>query len=329
VQEQSRIVAITGATGFLGSNIAESLLADGVDVHIFARDKDKAKQFEGRAARIVIGEIDDQQALEQLVEGASDVIHLVSNFRTVSGLAESYERINVEGTRVVLAAAEKAGVKRFVHCSTIGVHGDVLESPSNEQSPYNPGDLYQSTKLEAEKLAQTALEKSAMEVVIIRPCSMYGPGDVRMLKMFRMLKKRTFFLVGPCRDNFHALYINDAVAAFKLALNSPAAPGQIFIVGGVDGYLPLKDYIRLASEAVGAPMPWLKFPYWFFYSAAIVCEAIFVPLRIEPPLHRRRVKFFKNDRAFDTQKAVNVLGFKAGTNLRDGMRNTVNCCELQ
>ncbi|MGI9285427.1 MAG: NAD-dependent epimerase/dehydratase family protein, partial [Pseudomonadales bacterium] len=150
------------------------------------------------------------------------------------------------------------------------------------------------------------------------------PGDIRMLKMFRMLKKRTFFLVGPCKENFHALYIDDAVSAFKLAINSPAAIGEIFIVGGPDGYLPLRDYIKQASDAVGAPMPWLKFPYWFFYSAAIVCEAIFVPLRVEPPLHRRRVKFFKNDRAFDTQKAVNVLGFKATTKLDEGMKNTVD-----
>ncbi|MGI9284755.1 MAG: NAD-dependent epimerase/dehydratase family protein, partial [Pseudomonadales bacterium] len=167
-------MAITGATGFLGSNIAESLIADGVDVRIFARDKEKARQFEGRAAKIVVGEIDDQQAVRQLMEGASDVIHLVSNFRTASGPAESYERINVEGTRLVLEEAERAGIKRFVHCSTIGVHGDVLEVPTKETSPFNPGDLYQTTKLDAEKLAQSAIEKSAMEVVIVRPCSLYG-----------------------------------------------------------------------------------------------------------------------------------------------------------
>lgn len=149
-----------------------------------------------------------------------------------------------------------------------------------------------------------------MEVAIIRPCSLYGPGDLRMLIMFRMLKKRTFFLVGPCKENFQPLYIDDALSAFRTALTSIEGKDQIVIVVGEDSYPPLKKYIKTTSEAVGAPIPWLKFPYWFFYSAVVVCESVFVPLGKEPPLHRTRVKFFKKDRAFNTQKAAKVLGFR-------------------
>ena len=315
-------IAVTGATGFLGSHLCDRLINEGFKVSILARDPDKARKFEGRVARTVIGDIADKKVIAELVADADIVIHLVSNFRTASGPPESYHHINVDGTATVLEASEKAGVKRFIHCSTIGVHGSVKSTPANEESPFNPGDLYQKTKVESENMVRASIGKSAMEIVIIRPCSIYGPGDMRMLKMFKMLSKRLFLIVGPCRENFHAVYIDDLIDGFLLAMEKPEAAGETFIIGG-ESYLPLKEYINVAAEAVGAPPPWLKFPYWFFYSAAVVCEAICVPLHIEPPLHRRRVRFYKNNRAFSIQKAKNVLGYEPRVDLAGGMKNTV------
>lgn len=315
-------IAVTGATGFLGSNLCQRLIKDGYSVAILARDPQKAKAFEGRVAKTVIGDITDKKAITDLVDGADIVIHLVSNFRVASGPPESYQSINVDGTRVVLECAEAAGVKRFVHCSTIGVHGHVQSTPANEESPFNPGDLYQTTKLEAEQLVRAAIGKSAMEIVIIRPCSIYGPGDMRMFKMFKMLAKRTFLMIGPCQENFHAVYIDDIIQGFMLAMNKEGIDGETFIIGG-EGYLPLKDYVAVAAHAVGKPLPFLKFPYWLFYGAAILCEAICVPLRIEPPLHRRRVRFYRNNRAYNIDKARKVLGYVPQVALEEGMRKTV------
>jgi nucleoside-diphosphate-sugar epimerase len=248
-------------------------------------------------------------------------VHLVSNFRTASGPPESYTHINVDGTAAVLEAAEKAGVRRFVHCSTIGVHGSVPVTPANEQSPFGPGDLYQETKVISENMVRSAIGKTAMEIVIVRPCSIYGPGDMRMLKMFKMLSKGSFPMVGPCRENFHAVYIDDLIDGFMLALTRPEAAGETFIIGG-ESYLSLNDYVNVVAEAVGAATPRLRFPYWFFYSAAVVCEAICVPLRIEPPLHRRRVRFYKNNRAFDIEKVKATLGYNPKVGLKEGMERT-------
>ncbi len=316
-------VAVTGATGFLGSHLCERLISEGYKVAILARDQEKANKFEGRVVKTVIGDIADEKAIAELVSGVDMVIHLVSNFRTASGPPESYHHINVDGTETVLEAAKTAGVKRFVHCSTIGVHGSVKSTPANEESPFNPGDLYQETKVESENMVRASIGKSEMEIVIIRPCSIYGPGDMRMLKMFKMLSKRMFFLVGPCRENFHAVYIDDLVNGFMLALNKPEAAGETFIIGGAS-YLSLKDYIAVVAEAVDAPLPWLRFPYWFFYSAAVVCEKICVPLGIEPPLHQRRVRFYKNNRAFSINKAQAILGYEPDIDLRAGMKSTAD-----
>ncbi len=315
-------IAVTGATGFLGRHLSKRFIADGYDVHLLVRDINKAKDYEGQVEKIVVGDIADKKVLRELMQGAEFAVHLVSNFRVASGPPESYHQINVEGTKTALNAAREAGVKRFIHCSTIGVHGNVKETPATEISPYNPGDLYQETKTKAEQFCLNEAKKDGMEIVVIRPTSLYGPGDMRMLKMFKMLAKRTFFTVGPCKENFHALYIDDAVNGFIKAMDTSGISGQVFLIGGPE-YVPLKEYINTAAKAVDAPPPRLHFPYWFIYTAAVVCESICVPLRIEPPLHRRRVRFFKNNRAFSIDKARETLKYNPSINLEEGMKRTV------
>jgi len=316
-------IAVTGATGFLGNHLTERFISDGNQVNIFVRDLKKAGVFEGRVEKTVVGDIADQNRLNELMQGADIAVHLVSNFRVASGPPESYRKINVEGTKAALRAARAQGVKRFVYCSTIGVHGSVKDTPATEKSPYNPGDLYQETKTEAEQFCLAESKEAGMEIVVVRPTSLYGPGDMRMLKMFKMLAKKTFFTVGPCNENFHAVYIDDIVEGFVKVIEKPGISGEVFFIGGPE-YLPLKAYINTAADALGAPPPFLHFPYWFFYSAAVICESICVPLGIEPPLHRRRVRFFKNNRAFSIKKAQEVLGYQAKVSLKEGMKRTVD-----
>lgn len=314
-------VAVTGGTGFLGSHLVARLARDGHSVAMLARDPDKARDV-ADGVEVLVGDICDSEVLARLVADADIVFHTVSNFRTASGPPRSYVRVNVDGTRAIVAAAQKAGVRRLVHCSTIGVHGHVPVTPGDENSPFNPGDLYQATKLDAERLVREQVGRASTEIVVVRPCSMYGPGDLRMLKMFRMLAKGTFFKVGPCRENFHAVYIDDVVDGFIRAAAVPGIDGEVFIVGG-DEYLPLDRYIDTAAEAVGARPPALRLPYGFLYGAAWACERACVPLRIEPPLHVRRVRFFANNRAFSIAKAKRILGYSPAVSLVEGMRRTV------
>ncbi|MCA9727133.1 MAG: NAD-dependent epimerase/dehydratase family protein [Candidatus Eisenbacteria bacterium] len=319
-------IAITGATGFLGSHLTRRLARDGHTLRLLAHDVTKAdglvRELGERVEACVQGEITDATALAESMDGCELALHLVSNFRTSKGSRESYFRINVRGTEEALAAARRAGVRRFVHCSTIGVHGDVQSTPGHEDAPFNPGDLYQETKLEAEKACRRAMEEPGMDIVIVRPCSMYGPGDLRMLKMFRMLSKGTFFLLGPCRENFHAVYVDDLVEGWTKVIHAPDIAGETFILGG-PRYLPLDDYVKVAAAAVGAPPPRLRFPYGPAFAISVLCEAVCVPLRIEPPLHPRRVRFFKNNRAFSIDKARRVLGYDPQIDLREGMSRTV------
>lgn len=319
--------AVTGATGFLGSHLTSRLIQDGWFVSGLVRTAERADMLPA-TTRGVVGDICDRGVLDELVKGADVVFHTVSNFRTASGPPESYQHINVEGTRAALDASVAAGCKRFVHCSTIGVHGNVARSPADESAPFNPGDRYQETKLDAENYVRSQVGQSATEIVIIRPCSMYGPGDLRMLKMFRMLQKRTFFKVGPCRENFHAVYIDDIVNGFLEAATLTGVDGEVFIIGG-ESYVPLDEYIDTAATTVGAPPPFLRLPYPLLHGAAWLCEKTFVPLGLEPPLHIRRVRFFRNNRAFSIDKARRILGYEPKVGLAEGMRATVDWYRLQ
>ncbi|MCA9757951.1 MAG: NAD(P)-dependent oxidoreductase [Candidatus Eisenbacteria bacterium] len=314
-------VAITGATGFLGGHIAETFAGLGWELSLLARSSDRAETV-AHLGRTVVGDITDAKALDTLFAGADVGIHLVSNFRSASGPPESYHQTNVRGTQEAVGAARRAGVRRFVHCSTIGVHGHVRSTPADETSPFHPGDLYQETKAEAELWVQSEARKPGMEIVVVRPCSIYGPGDTRMLKMFRMLAKRTFFTLGACRENFHAVYIDDLIEGFRLVSTQPGIQGEAFILGG-PRYLPLWDYLVTAASAAGAPPPWMRFPYSPVFAASVVCEKLCVPLRIEPPLHPRRVRFFRNNRAFSIDKARRSLGYDPRVSLEEGMERTV------
>ncbi|MBT5032327.1 MAG: NAD-dependent epimerase/dehydratase family protein [Proteobacteria bacterium] len=279
-------------------------------------------------ALFVVGDINDHKALIELFTDVDVVIHTVSNFRIVKGTDESYYQTNQKGTESALQVAQVCRVKRFIHTSTIGVHGNVKQTPAKEESPLNPGDLYQSTKLLAENACKAVAAQGKMEVVVVRPTSQYGPGDLRMLKMFRMIQNQRFLLIGRCRENFHAVYIDDLVRAYQCILKTPDLNGQVFFIGG-ERYLSLQEYIDSAARALGVKKPGLRVPYWPVHFAGWLCELICKPLGVEPPLHRRRVKFFKNNRAFDISRAERVLGYVPQVDLDEGMRRTVKWYRAQ
>ena len=249
------------------------------------------------------------------------VIHLVSNFRKGGSDKKEAYSVNVDGTTNVLDASLRYGVKRLIHCSTIGVHGDVRPIPADEEASFNPGDLYQETKLIAEKRVWEFYHKTGLPITVVRPISMYGPGDVRMLKLFRLIKKGWFVMVGDGNVFFQPAYIDDVVNGFLLCLNNTEAIGEVFIIGG-DEYVPLKELVRMISKELHVPTPRLKVPLAPILWLAALCESLCVPLGIEPPLHKRRVSFFQNNRAFTVDKAKRILGYQPQVSLEEGIQRT-------
>ena len=313
-------VLVTGATGLTGGALTRRLVEAGHDVRALVRSASAASELADKGVELVQGDVANSQDVDRAVAGCQRVYHIAAVFRTAGHPDSYYHDVNIGGTENVLAAARRRGVQRTVHCSTVGVHGNVSRIPSDETAPYNPGDVYQETKLGGELRAQAAIA-AGQPISIVRPAGIYGPGDLRFLKLFRTIRRRTFRMFGSGDVPYHLTYIDDLVDGIVLCGEHPAAPGEIFIIAG-DEYVSLNELVRLVAESVGVKPPRGHLPLWPLLTAARICEAVCRPLGVDPPLHMRRCEFFIKARAFTNEKARNLLGYRPRTRIQEGIQNT-------
>jgi nucleoside-diphosphate-sugar epimerase len=314
-------VLVTGAAGLAGSHLVRRLHAGGRPVRALVRPRGDVSRLEGLAVEVVEADVRDAASVARAMRGVDVVVHAAASFRKESVARTEFLEVNRDAVGVVIRAARDAGVRRVVHVSTVGVHGAVARPPADESAPLEPGDAYQRSKLEGENLARREFERGGVEGVIVRPVGIYGPGDTRFLKMFRLIARGRFVLFGGGRVLYHLTWVEDLAAGLELAALHPAAAGETFILGGAE-YVTLETFARLVAEALGARPPRLKLPVWPLYVAGAACEAVCRPLGIEPPLYRRRVDFFRKDRAFSIEKARRVLGYAPRVPLAEGLRRT-------
>lgn len=317
-------VLVTGATGFTGGHLAQHLITAGDEVRALVRPKSRAR-FDASSKGVIAceGDLSDASSLQRAVAGIDVVYHIAATYREAGQPDSAYRAINVEGTKNLLAAAKAAGVKRVVHCSTGGVHGHIANPPANEDAPFNPGDIYQDTKLEAEQLAREFGAANDLDVVVARPIGIYGPGDKRFLTMFRGLARGRFPMIGSGRPFYHLTFIDDLVEGFRLCGTVPAAKGRTYILAG-PRYTTLEQLVHLVAKELKVNPPRVHLPVWPFWTAGLLCEMICIPLRIEPPIFRRRVDFYTKSRAFDTTRARTEIGFAPKVDLEEGIRRTAN-----
>jgi dihydroflavonol-4-reductase len=305
--------------------LAKTLARRGDDVRALVRPRsfDRFTRSSVAAAGVtgVRGDLTDSAAVERAAQGVDVVYHIAASYRDAGQPDAAYRDVNVRGTENVLTSALRGGARRVVHCSTGGVHGHIANPPANEDAPFNPGDIYQETKLEAEALAREYGRTHPLDVVIARPIGIYGPGDTRFLKMFRGLSRGRFPMLGSGDVFYHLTYIDDLVEGFRLCGEVPEAAGRTYILAG-PRYTTLNELVALIARELGVKPPRIHLPVWPFWTAGLLCEAICIPLRVEPPLYRRRVDFYTKSRAFDTTRARTELGYAPGVDLEDGIHRT-------
>jgi dihydroflavonol-4-reductase len=313
-------VLVTGATGFTGSHLARALASRGYQVRAFQR----AAGPEAAAAGIdvAIGDLRDPEAIARAVANVEVVYHIAAIYRQAGVSRDVYRAVNATAAGQIVEAAAAAGVRRVVHCSTVGVHGDIEHPPASEDAPLKPGDVYQDTKLEGEVLAREAGARRGIEVTVVRPSGIYGPGDRRLLKLFRGVARRRWVTLGGGKIYYHLTYIDDLVEGFRLCGEHPSAANQTYILAGGE-VTTLNDLVALVADAAGVPVPTAHLPVWPFWIAGAACEAVCAPLGLEPPIYRRRVDFFTKSRAFDIGRARREIGYAPQVTLRDGIKRTI------
>ncbi len=318
-------VLVTGATGFTGGHLATTLAARGDVVRALVRPKSRAgfdrSPLAAAGVTAVEGDLTSAASMRRAAQGVEVVYHIAATYREAGQPDAAYRAVNVQGTRHVVEAARDGGARRVVHCSTGGVHGHIANPPANEDAPFHPGDVYQETKLEAEQLACELGRSTGLEVVVARPIGIYGPGDTRFLKMFRGLARGRFPLIGSGQVFYHLTFIDDLVEGFRLCGTVPGAAGRTYVLAG-PRYTTLESLLGLVAKELNVEPPKTHLPVWPFWTAGLLCEMACIPLRIEPPLYRRRVDFYTKSRAFDTTRARTELGFAPRVDLEEGIHRT-------
>jgi nucleoside-diphosphate-sugar epimerase len=315
-----RLALVTGATGFTGGHLSRALRHRGWQVRALVRDPGKTDALRSLGVEIAQGDLTDAEAVDRAVAGCTHVFHIAALYREAKHPDHVYRAVNVAGTRHLLGAAARHGIERFVHCSTVGVHGDIDRLPADEEAPFNPGDIYQETKLEAELLAKRAFE-DGVAGTIFRPVGIYGPGDLRFLKLFKAIHTGRFRMFGQGDVAYHLTYIADLVEGILLCGEHPAAVGETFILAG-PRYTSINELVELVAAALDRAPPRGHLPLAPLLAAAWLCEGICKPFGIDPPLHRRRCDFFHKSRGFTSNKASRLLGYRPEVDLAEGLHRT-------
>ena len=183
-----------------------------------------------------------------------------------------------------------------------------------------PGDPYQATKAEGEKVARQYF-KDGLPGTVVRPVGIYGPGDRRFLKLFRLIDKGRFPMIGRGDVLYHMTYIDDLIDGFMRAARREEARGEVFTIGGPE-YSTVRKLVNLVADVLGRPRPKLRVPFAPVYAASVVCDRVCRAIGVSPPLYPRRLDFFSKDRAFTIDKARRLLEYEPQVGLREGLERT-------
>ncbi len=301
---------VTGAAGFVGSEVCRELLRHGYQVSALVRESSDRSALAGLPVTFVSADITDRQSLLSALPGHDYVFHIAALFRETTVSDQAFFDVNLTGTKNVLEVCREVGVKRLIYCSTTGVTGDIKNPPGDENSPYAPRDVYQQSKTEAEKYLFSQMSEATPEIVIIRPIMIWGPGDTRLFKLFKGIKKGRLPIIGDGKTLFHFVLVSDLARGFRLAAETPAAKGNLYLIGGKE-IVPITKVFQTIADQVGGKLLPFKVPFLPVLILAQLCEFFCKPFGIAPPLYPRRVDFYAKTRAFCCKKAARELGFEA------------------
>lgn len=317
-------IVITGGTGFIGSRLAIKSLEQGHSVELLgqvnnAAELENQEMLKDRGINVTLGSVTEREKLFGLVQGCDIVFHLAAAQHEANVPDQHFWDVNVEGTRNVLEVSVEAKIKRFVHGSTIGVYGSAMEGEIDEDSPLNPDNIYGVTKREGERLALSFADK--IPISIVRISETYGPGDRRLLKLFKAIKKNVFFMIGKGDNKHQLIYVDDLIEGMYLAATAEQAVGEIFVLAGKE-VLSTQEMVDSIAKELGTSIRRSHAPLGPFLITATIMEKTLRPLGIQPPLHRRRLDFFRKSFFFSQDKALKILGFQPKTGFAEGVAET-------
>ena len=321
-------VLVTGATGFVGSHLTEELCKQGYNVTVLVRTKwHESPPSWLNQTNVIYGNVTDPVSVEKAIKGVDVVFNLASLLgRWQSEYTETeYAKVNVFGPKLLVSVSKKENIRQFIHMSTAGVMGRLVNVPADENHPLGPQFPYEKSKCLAELLLKDQKEKGHFPVTIIRATHIYGPRDTNTVKIFRLIKKtRTFPLIGGGKNLFQPIYIRDLVKALILCMDKPSKSiGQTYLLAGKN-IVTYRDFLLLSAQLLGTHLTTIPVSERLAKTLASFVENVGTALNFEPPLTQSRVEFFSRDQVYNINKIYNDLGFIPETTLKDGLSEMIH-----
>ena len=321
---ENKTVLITGATGFTGSVLTQKLIDAGAVVHAIARSSSNTDALPSTITWHK-GDISSKEFIDSVCKNIHYVFHVAAAFREEKTSLDHFRGIHVESTKHLTHACHNPEVNpefiRFVHVSTVGVHGHIEDGIADETYRIKPGDDYQLTKYEGEQWLIDYAANNDFSYSIVRPAPIYGAGDRRLLKLFTMANKGYWIMLGKKDPYYHLIHVEDLTNIILLSGFKESANREVFIAA-CDESIEFSKLGKMIAAVLDRPLRIVKLPLAPFYLLADICSAVCKPFGIQPPIYRRRLSIYKNDRRFDNSKIKNILDYKIIYNNQEGIEDT-------
>jgi nucleoside-diphosphate-sugar epimerase len=332
-------ILITGATGFVGSHLVARLLDDnksltskrqyairilmrrGSKLNNIISNNDAADKLE-----IVYGDLTDNASLLNATKDVDIVFHLAALLGSPEITYSQIYDANVKGTQNLLRASEKNKVKRFIHISSVAAMGPIKQGMiADEKTPCNPVSDYDKTKY----LAELAVKESKLRWTIIRPTTVYGPGEIKnKAKMFSFIKKGLFRIIGDGKNMLALVYIDDLIEAILLAAHSNASSCQTYIISGDysgSSSCTMNNFVATIATHLQVNVPG-HMPLWLAKTAALCFKTLRI-FKVPQLLSSDRIRSLTNSSSFSIAKARKELGYSPKVSLDEGIARTVSWYE--
>ena len=318
------ITLVTGATGFIGCRLVELWRSDTRKIRAIGMVRNDIEKARAAALRtcgtdLVVDDLANSNDLDALLDGVDTVVHLAAAQHEANVGEDYFIKINVDTTRKLLECCERSGVQNFFYASSIGVYGVHDDGPVDLQTTFNPDNTYGRSKAAAEAMLQEY--GGNVHVYIGRIGETYGPWDLRLHKLYAGIQKSRFWLVGPCQNLHQPIYVDDLASAIDAMLADSTCISKPLILCGQNAITTQEMCASIAS-ALDVPLRRWRIPMWPLLVAAVTMEMTLGKAGIQPPLHRRRLDFFRKSLSFSTTHLDYLVDLPPQVSFTDGAQRT-------
>lgn len=325
-KDSSTIALVTGGTGLLGSHIAEQLHSRGIAIRALCRTGSDTRFLRSLNVDIIYGDLFDCEALANACHGVDVVYHAAAKVGDWGPMSE-FMGVSIGGTQNLLDAAAQAGIRRFLHISSISVYGQV----NGEGRTFDEGaplgvnlhrwSHYSRAKIGAEDRVWAMHTGGRVAATVIRPSWLYGPRDRTTLpRMIESIRRGRIKLIGDGQNRLNVVHAGNAAEAAILAAQTDRAVGQAYNCSH-DGVLTQRQYVNLVARALGEPEVTKSVPYRVAYTAGFALECFGHLLRRkDPPLvTRHSVRLLGRRCFFECNKIKDHLGWSSSISYEEGI----------